>query len=134
MAFREKTKRNSSLELLRIICILVIIGYHYAWHGGYAAFSEYTFCDGVVFVQIQSMFGKVACSVFALITGYFLIQQTGPLKQQYKKLFPLVIEVYFYYLVILAVFTLIPGFHVTLKETFFLFFPFCLELGISFSI
>lgn len=30
----EKTKRKSNIELLRIICIIMIIAHHYTIHGG----------------------------------------------------------------------------------------------------
>lgn len=98
----QKNTRNSSVELLRIISMIVIVGYHYSLHGGYDKFSSYDFCGGVVFVQLLGLFGKVACSVFALISGYFLILQKGTIKEQYKRIFPLFFEMHFYYIIILA--------------------------------
>ena len=43
----QKNTRNSSVELLRIISMIVIVGYHYSLHGGYDKFSSYDFCGGV---------------------------------------------------------------------------------------
>ena len=99
----KQKNRNSSIELLRIISMFVIVAYHYSLHGGYDKFSSYDFCGGVVFVQFLGLFGKVACSIFALISGYFLILQKGPIKEQYKRIVPLFFEMHFYYFVILIV-------------------------------
>lgn len=99
---KRGTGRNSSIELLRIISMFVIVAYHYSLHGGYDKFSAYKFSGGVLFVQLLGLFGKVACSVFALISGYYLAVQKGSLKEQYKRILPLYIEMHFYYLVILV--------------------------------
>lgn len=68
-----KKERNSSLELLRIICIILIIAHHYSYHGGYDGVTYENLSAGVIFIQIIGMFGRMACSIFALISGYFLI-------------------------------------------------------------
>ena len=31
----RKSERNSALELLRIVAVLMIIGHHYSLHGGF---------------------------------------------------------------------------------------------------
>ena len=38
-------KRDSNIELLRIIAILLIIMYHYSVHGGYESFSYNTLTE-----------------------------------------------------------------------------------------
>lgn len=76
-------KRNSSMELLRIICMLLIIAHHYSVHGGYEIISYENISISRIFIQLISMFGRMSCTIFALMTGYFCID--GVNKQIEKK-------------------------------------------------
>lgn len=87
-------RRNSSLELLRIICILLILANHYSVLGGIPARGWRELTWGYFFVQSIGMFGRTACSVFVLITGYYL--STGVKPGHWKKVVPLVAEAVFY--------------------------------------
>ena len=64
-----KTTRSSNLELLRILCMLLIIGDHLTGQSGIADYttlpSSFAFC----------LIGCIACSVFVLIGGWFLCEQ-----------------------------------------------------------
>lgn len=66
-------RKNSSIELLRIICIILIVAHHYCVHGISDALSYETINGYRVFLQLFGAFGKVACSIFALISGYYLV-------------------------------------------------------------
>lgn len=92
--------RNSSLELLRIICILLIIAHHYSVHGGYNEFTSLSLSAGGVFVQVLSAFGRLSCTIFILISAYFLIDVP---RIHYRKIVPLVIEMFFYSIVIMLI-------------------------------
>ncbi len=85
-------KRNSSFELLRLLCIVMIIVYHYATHGGYKKLDVDNLTNGRIFLQEMRMFGKACCSIFALITGYHMINSTV----KYRKLISLYLMLYFY--------------------------------------
>lgn len=63
-----KAKRESNIELMRIICILMVIGGHYYTHG----FPNIN-VTGVneVFLKIFGGFSKFAVNCFVIITGYF---------------------------------------------------------------
>lgn len=64
--------RNSNLELLRIICILVIIAHHFSIHPQWEFdYSSITF--NRVFLQALCIGGKLGVNCFLLISGYFLI-------------------------------------------------------------
>ena len=81
----EKTKkRNSGFELLRIIAMLMIVANHYRTYGQYFD-SAADIGLNTFFLNVFEMFGSPACSLFALITGYFMIQYmekiTGKAKQ-----------------------------------------------------
>lgn len=68
-----KTARSSNLELLRILCMLLIIGDHITGQGGIADYStlpsSFAFC-------LIGCGSRIACSVFILIGGWFLCEQT----------------------------------------------------------
>ncbi len=83
--------RQTNIELLRIIAILFIISFHYVYKSGYVLTSL-----NVNSVIIKSFYflGELGVNIFALITGYFMIN--GKFKS--KKLLKLLIEVNFYYL------------------------------------
>lgn len=66
-------ERNSSIELLRIICMLLIIAHHYSIHTNFSQSSADMIIANRVFLQIFGSFGKVSCSIFALISGYYLV-------------------------------------------------------------
>lgn len=67
-----KTPRESSLELLRILCMLLIIGDHLTGQGGIADYStlpsSFAFC-------LIGCGSRIACSVFVLIGCWFLCEQ-----------------------------------------------------------
>lgn len=67
-----KTQRSSNLELLRILCMLLIIGDHLTGQGGIADYttlpSSFSFC-------LIGCGSRIACSVFILIGGWFLCEQ-----------------------------------------------------------
>ena len=67
-----KTQRSSNLELLRIRCMLLIIGDHLTGQGGIADYttlpSSFAFC-------LIGCGSRIACSVFILIGGWFLCEQ-----------------------------------------------------------
>ena len=67
-----KTARSSNLELLRILCMLLIIGDHLTGQGGIADYStlpsSFAFC-------LIGCGSRIACSVFILIGGLFLCEQ-----------------------------------------------------------
>lgn len=80
--------RQSNIELLRIISMLLIISYHYVYHSGYV-FESLTVNSFIV--KAFYMFGELGVNLFVLITGYFMING----KFSFKKLIRLVLEVEF---------------------------------------
>ena len=67
-----KTTRSSNLELLRILCMLLIIGDHLTGQSGIADYttlpSSFAFC-------LIGCGSRIACSIFVLIGGWFLCEQ-----------------------------------------------------------
>ena len=83
-------KRESNLELLRILMILSIIGHHFVVNSGLPqlfSFDNITF--NMVFLQVFGMWGKTAINVFTLITGYFMVKSDLTLKKFLKLYLPI---------------------------------------------
>lgn len=66
---------------------------------------EYTvenLSGSLVFLQITGAFGKIGASTFAAITGYFMAERRfdvcgeGLFRQHYRKILPIVLQMYFY--------------------------------------
>lgn len=64
--------RNSSIELLRIICIIFIIGDHFT---GQAGVNEGGNLLIHFFYCTVTSLSRVACSVFIIISAWFLVEQ-----------------------------------------------------------
>lgn len=94
-------QRTSGLELLRIISMFLIIAYHYMIFGGYEPFTVENFAGGgELFVQSISMFGRMANSIYAMISGYFLINREST---DFTKSVLIVFDVVFFTTVIAVV-------------------------------
>lgn len=101
-------KRNSNFELLRIIAMFLIIFHHSVVHG---LLNNNTSIGGWIPVsnrvwlttftgQMVATFGKVAVGIFVMISGYFLVTSSIDGKKTFKKVFFLIVQVYFYSIII----------------------------------
>ena len=99
---RISTQRNSNLELFRIVCMLMIVAHHYVVcsgltsEGGPLSSSVGVFSLNTLFLRLFGMWGKVGINCFLMITGYFMCQS----KITIRKWLKLLLEVYFYNVVI----------------------------------
>ncbi|MBE6527986.1 MAG: acyltransferase [Thermoplasmata archaeon] len=93
----SSSARNSNLELLRIICMLMIVFHHISMFGGIDLPDEPDL--NVVVYAMQKFCGQFGVLIFFLISGYFMVNQ----KITVKKLLRLVLEIWFYSFVILAI-------------------------------
>ena len=72
----KKTARNSVTELLRILCMLMIIAGHYYAHGiAYAVtpLTPETYSLKILALQLVSFGADIANDLFIIITGYYMI-------------------------------------------------------------
>ena len=103
---KSAVKRNSALELLRLIAIFAIIGHHFVVHGIFPLdiLSKEAIknnCDfSLIFDSLFFFGGMFGNSCFILITGYFMVKKTV----NWKKIFLLIVAMYFYYWLVLAIF------------------------------
>lgn len=115
----NKKMRSSNLELLRILSMLFIVAHHFSVHGNFNLIEK-SFTFNKIIIQIIGSGGKFGVNLFVLITGYFLI--TG--KFNLKKLIKLIIETWFYSVIILLIFLIFPlGINIGIKNTIKSFLP-----------
>ena len=89
-------ERNSSIELLRIVMMIVIIAHHYVVHSGVEELFDYGNPNSkMIFLKCFGLFGKMAINCFVLITGFFMCQK----KLKIKKVLQLYLEVKFYQII-----------------------------------
>lgn len=90
----EKVKkiRQSNIELLRIVSMLLIIGHHLAIHSGFD-FSKQLLNMNNLWLQFILMGGKIGVNLFLLISGYFLINSR---KVKLQKAVKLWLQIFFY--------------------------------------
>lgn len=93
--------RNSSVELLRVICMFMIVFHHFARHGEFQ-FLDYELTIPKLWYNFILMGGKIGVNVFVLISGYFLINNKNlfnfnKLKKTWEQVFfySVVFEIFF---------------------------------------
>ena len=69
-AHLSSTARISNIEMLRIVCMVMIILFHYYLHGAFSKEMDVTASH--VVMQLLSSGSKIGVDVFVVITGYFL--------------------------------------------------------------
>lgn len=115
-------RRNSGIEILRIVSMLVIIAHHYVVNSGVYEYiigqSVLSYRDYVIL--IFGWGGKTAINCFLLITGYYMCEAQISLKKWLK----LLGEVEFYSIVVYIVFVIFGYEEISLGRVFEVVFPF----------
>lgn len=118
--FREE--RSSNIELFRILSMLMIVAHHYVVNSGLIkcidAQSTLRFQD--YFLLLFGWGGKAGINCFVLITGYFMC--TSNITK--KKFIKLLVEVYFYNIVLWCIFFFTGYETFSVKEFLKTMFPF----------
>lgn len=97
------TKRDSNIELFRIIMMWLIVAHHYVVNSGMLdAIWEPPYTWQNYFLYVFGMWGKIGINCFVLITGYFMCKSDITIRK-FLKLF---LEVLFYNVVIYAIFAI----------------------------
>lgn len=86
--------RQSNLELLRIIAMVMIVFHHIGIHSDFQL-SRTTISIPRFWIDFIAMGGKIGVNIFVLISGYFLIQSTSA-RAGVRKLLKLWGQVFFY--------------------------------------
>ena len=115
-------KRNSGIELLRIISMLIIITHHYVVNSGVIdCITEKTILNTKDYIiLILGWGGKTAINCFLLITGYYMCEA----KASAKKWLKLLGEIEFYSITIYIILAIIGYESISLAGVFRVVFPF----------
>lgn len=103
-----KKERDSGVELLRIISMLMVIGVHLWLYGGFFTASQQAggiVASGALFLKI---FFRSAVNIFIIISGFFTVKSSFDLKKSYSRVLKIFLSVFFYS-VVLSVITLCLG-------------------------
>jgi len=98
---KELKNRNSSIELLRILLMIMIILSHYSFHGNFTI-QELPFSFNKILLYL-SVLGNLGVVIFVLISGYFLSTKEFKL----TKLFKIIFEITSYSLMIYLIFVIL---------------------------
>lgn len=112
-----KARRNSNIELLRIIAMAMIIAHHCALYGFFP--EEVQYSSNKWIVDLLFSYGKVGVSIFVLITGYYMTEQGFRVSRALR----IAGQVWFYSLCGLAVVMLIPDVSLEKNDIVQSFFP-----------
>ena len=96
-------KRQSNLELLRIVGMLLIIAHHYVVNTGIMdnlSLAEHP--SRVIFLNLFGMWGKTGINIFILISGYFMCQSNLTIRRYCKIAFEWIFYHYMIYFIMLA--------------------------------
>ncbi|MEZ9758790.1 acyltransferase family protein [Vibrio breoganii] len=109
--------RNSSIELLRNLAMLLIVAHHlfvhYDWVNSY---HEYN----LLYLQVLAFGGKLGANIFVIISGYYLYSTQFKL----KGVFDLLFKTWFYSLLILILVSIFNADNVTKTDVVKSIFPF----------
>ena len=97
-------RRDSNIELFRIITMLLIVAHHYVVNSGLTAADGPIYSDPTswrsLFLLLFGAWGKTGINCFVMITGYFMCKS----RITAKKFAKLLLEILFYRLIISTVF------------------------------
>ena len=98
-----KTQRSSNLELFRVFVMLLIISHHYVINSGLTQpIYENLMSNRSLFLLVFGAWGKTGINCFVLITGYFMCKK----QLTFERVAKLLLEVYFYRIVIYVIFSI----------------------------
>ena len=114
-------KRNTNIEILRIISMVMIVFHHFAVHGDFS-FENNMISIPRLWIDLISMGGKIGVDVFVLISGYFLVNDNEKLFNC-RKILKFVGQVCFYSIGIYALFLMTHRTDLDMRSLIYSLFP-----------
>lgn len=102
----QKAQRKSGIELLRIICMLMIIVLHAYTYGGLNQLSNAQNGGFEATSDLIWSFFRTPVNVFMIITGYFMSKDVLDFKKSYRRI-PKVYATMLFYSILLTIFAFI---------------------------
>lgn len=90
-----ENRRNSSIELLRIIAMILIMQYHYVIHGGISVGLDNLGKNAFV-AKMMCMGGKIGVNIFVIISCWFFVESSITYARIQKKIKAVYIPVWIY--------------------------------------
>ena len=126
----QKAKRNSNVELLRIIMMITIVAHHLVVNSGIIECFDYQNITGnMIFLQLFGFAGKAMINGFLLITGYFMVKS----KFSFNKVVKLYIEIKLYKFLIYIILAFLGYQDLTIKTLIKTVFNVAYSMGNSFT-
>ena len=97
----QTNQRNSRLELLRILCMLLIVAYHYSIYGFYS--DDVLSSPNKTLIELVGLGGNIGASTFVLISGYYMVNS----RYSFRKFSLYLGQIWFYTLGALLLFLLV---------------------------
>lgn len=91
----NQIKRKTNLELLRILAMLMIVTLHFLGHGGVLDSQNISVVRDIIIWWIEGI-AYASVNIYVLISGYFMIKSNFKI----SKLIEIVVEVWFYSVII----------------------------------
>ena len=92
--------RISSIEILRIISMIMVIAYHWQLHGNHDGIMYSSLSSKQIFTFAFGSWGSLGVDIFFIISSFFLIRSNDV---KLKRLIPIIIKVSLYGTVVLTV-------------------------------
>ena len=121
MSMNKSQQRNSSIELLRIISMVMIVFHHFAVHGGFE-WEASNVSIPLFWYNFIIMGGKIGVDVFVLISGYFLVNSKGN-AINFRRILKFWGQVFFYSITIYVIFGISGISDLGIEHLFYAFFP-----------
>lgn len=113
-------KRDSNIELFRIITMIMIVAHHYVVNSGLVELMyKEPYITNSIFLFIIGAWGKIGINCFVFITGYFMCKSNITAKK-FAKLF---CEIMFYRIAIYLVFAVLGYETISIGTIIKLFIP-----------
>lgn len=112
-------KRQSNIELLRIVAMILIVAHHFSVHGGFE-FPASSVTVNKLWIQFIQIGGKIGVNIFVLISGYFLIDAKNV---KISKILKLWLRIFTYSVILFLVFVLTGVEPFQIREVIIRIFP-----------
>lgn len=116
-----KKERNSSIELLRIIAMIMIVFHHFSAHGEFD-FNHSDITIPYLWNNLITMGGKIGVNLFMMISGYYLVSDKRE-EVNIKKLGAIWSAAFFYSVLPVVILMLLHSNRVGVKNLVTAFFP-----------